>query len=194
MIWSDIQGWFDYDDLFSEIVEKLPDNSEIVEIGCWLGKSTAYMCKEIKESGKNIKYNCVDIWDDNIGIDFHKHSTVYQKYIEELDDSLFNEFKKNMKDCGFIDMINIIKSDSSIAADNFKDNSLDFCFVDGDHSYEGSKKDIEYWYPKMKKGSYFCGHDYCNIGERQVARAVDEFAEKHNLKTKKHGSCWYIVV
>ena len=33
----------------------------------------------------------------------------------------------------------------------FEDNSIDAIYIDGDHSYEGVKNDLELYYPKVKK-------------------------------------------
>ncbi len=50
-------------------------------------------------------------------------------------------------------------SDSSIVAESFLDKSVNWCFVDGDHSYKGCKKDILAWLPKMADKSFFIFHD-----------------------------------
>jgi hypothetical protein len=42
----------------------------------------------------------------------------------------------------------------------FEDNSLDFVYIDANHTYEGVKEDIKYWYPKVKPGGLLLGHDY----------------------------------
>src|SRR5690606_30258386 len=44
----------------------------------------------------------------------------------------------------------IWRMDSVEAAKQFDDKSLDFVFIDADHSYEGCKRDIEAWRPKLK--------------------------------------------
>ena len=38
-------------------------------------------------------------------------------------------------------------------------DTLDFVYIDGDHSYEAVKRDLEMWYPKIRKGGVLCGHD-----------------------------------
>ena len=43
------------------------------------------------------------------------------------------------------------------------DVAPDFIFVDGDHEYEGVKKDIESWTPKLKKGGIIAFHDFNNV-------------------------------
>jgi len=57
------ENWFTYPGLYSMIVEKYPTNSHFVEVGVWKGMSAAYMAVEIINSGKNIKFDCIDIWE-----------------------------------------------------------------------------------------------------------------------------------
>lgn len=74
-----------------------------------------------------------------------------------------------------------MRMDSVKAAEAFSDGSLDFVFIDADHSYDGVCRDIEAWYPKVKDGGLLCGHDYANKGDpcgMEVKRAVDELAVK----------------
>ncbi len=74
---------------------------------------------------------------------------------------------------------NIIKSDTVEAARMFDDGSVDLVFVDADHSYEGVKRDIAAWIPKVRRGGWIGGHDYGNPDERfdfsGVDIAVNEF-------------------
>ena len=43
--------------------------------------------------------------------------------------------------------------------DHVKPASLDFLFIDGDHSYEGVVKDAELWRPLVKPGGLIAYHD-----------------------------------
>lgn len=54
--------------------------------------------------------------------------------------------------------------------------SLDFVFIDGDHSYQGCAQDISRWREIVRPGGIVCGHDYDNINYPAfgVKRAVDE--------------------
>eukprot|EP00929_Paragymnodinium_shiwhaense_P079773 TRINITY_DN41586_c0_g1_i1.p1 TRINITY_DN41586_c0_g1~~TRINITY_DN41586_c0_g1_i1.p1 ORF type:complete len:402 (+),score=105.09 TRINITY_DN41586_c0_g1_i1:118-1323(+) len=49
---------------------------------------------------------------------------------------------------------------SVTAAEWIEPESLDLVFVDGDHSYEGAKGDIEAWWPALRAGGIMAGHDY----------------------------------
>ncbi len=69
---------------------------------------------------------------------------------------------------------------SKEAVKEFKDESLDFVYIDANHNYEFVKEDIELWYPKVKIGGIIGGHDY-GPHESGVAKAVDEWAKKMKI-------------
>jgi hypothetical protein len=71
----------------------------------------------------------------------------------------------------------IIRMDSVEAAKSCPDHSVDFVFLDGDHSYEGVTADLHAWTRKVKRGGFICGHDYANKWQARtrVKDAVDDF-------------------
>ena len=94
-----------------------------------------------------------------------------------------------------------LRMKSEEAVKLFKDNSLDFIYLDANHSYKNCKLDITIWWPKLKKGGLFAGHDYLNgnlpAGIFGVKKAVDEFVGREKLKLfttkeKKYPS-WYLI-
>lgn len=66
----------------------------------------------------------------------------------------------------------IVQNFSADAVKSIPDKSLDFAFIDGDHSYKGCAEDIRLWLPKVKPGGWICGHDYGSY--RGVIDAVNE--------------------
>lgn len=72
----------------------------------------------------------------------------------------------------------VLKAASVEAAECVDDASLDFVFLDADHSYEGVRDDIAAWLPKVKPGGWIGGHDIDNpeppFDFSGVRRAVDE--------------------
>jgi hypothetical protein len=78
----------------------------------------------------------------------------------------------------------VLHMTSAEAAQLFPDESLDFVFIDADHSYEGCSKDIELWAPKVLPDGVLCGHDYNHVRAefRGVTRAVDEAFAAHGWK------------
>lgn len=72
-----------------------------------------------------------------------------------------------------------ISGDSTkVTLDNKK---VDVIFIDGDHTYEGCKADIDNWYPQMAKKGVMLFHD-CDATSPGVERAVAEFAKEHKLE------------
>lgn len=65
----------------------------------------------------------------------------------------------------------IIKDTTVNAAKQVPDASLDFVFIDADHSTEGVLTDIDVWGPKLKPTGWFFGHD---IDWSSVRTAVDQ--------------------
>ena len=57
-------------------------------------------------------------------------------------------------------------------------------FIDGDHSYQGCKRDIEAWYPHMKEGGVIMFHD-ADETSPGVQWAVAEFVSTHKLSEYK---------
>jgi predicted O-methyltransferase YrrM len=57
----------------------------------------------------------------------------------------------------------------------FVDQSLDFVFIDADHSYHAVKSDIAHWYPKVRDGGWVGGHDYHPKKWPGVVKAVDGY-------------------
>lgn len=67
----------------------------------------------------------------------------------------------------------------------FKDGSLDFVYVDGNHSEEQCTKDIKNYWPKIKSGGILGCHDYYNRNDQYqncgVQTAVDAFCKSNGL-------------
>jgi len=57
----------------------------------------------------------------------------------------------------------MIRALSNQVLDLFEDESLDFIYIDGNHTYNSVKEDMELWFPKLKKGGLFAGHDYLRM-------------------------------
>ena len=80
----------------------------------------------------------------------------------------------------FGDKVKFLKGFSVEMAKKVKDGSLDFVYLDGDHSYEGCRNDIHAWLPKLKLGGIMAFHDYNDI--YGVRAAVDEFTYDNKIE------------
>lgn len=70
------------------------------------------------------------------------------------------------------------QGDSVEVAKTYDNGSISVLFIDGDHSYEGCKRDINAWYPHMKKGGVMLFHD-CDETSPGVIQAVAEFVNNY---------------
>ena len=106
-------------------------------------------------------------------------------------DSLQNKFYKDAKETlsSYDDKIEFITKKSEEAIDNVP-NNLDFVYIDGNHDYSYIKRDIEMYYPKVKKGGFFGGHD---IHLNDVFKAVSEFKNKKDKKINIERVDWWFI-
>lgn len=155
-----IDKWFDFSDIYKNAVINAKENSHFVEIGVWKGGSTSFMGVEIYNSKKNIRFDAID-----------NFSGVYGYATKN--DELYECAKSNLKPLIEIGVVNLIYSSSIKASLGYKENTIDFCFIDGNHDYDSVKSDILNWLPKIKKGGIIAGHDFIkNFGG--VVQAVEE--------------------
>lgn len=94
--------------------------------------------------------------------------------------------------------INLHRSDSTSYLSMIDDNYYDVIYIDGDHSYNGVKRDLELAFKKVKNNGYIMGHDYemnfsktSNNYDFGVKQAVNEFCSfyKQRLAAKAMDGC-----
>ena len=61
-------------------------------------------------------------------------------------------------------------------------NKLDFLFIDGDHSYEGVKKDFEMYYPLVSDGGLVAFHDIYTYRDKGCSKYWQEIKSEYNFK------------
>ena len=101
----------------------------------------------------------------------------YPRYIDwdgNQPDAVDNREKYEEKTEPYKDRLVHISKSSDDAVLDFEDESLDFIFIDGLHTYDQVLIDCKNYYPKLKKGGYLIGHDYTRI--EGVYKAATEFS------------------
>jgi len=167
------EDWFTYSNFYSKMVSHFVDGSHFVEVGSWKGRSSAFMAVEILNSKKKIRFDCVDTWQ---GSDEHTNpnSPWFNQEIVSNPNWLYEEFLRNVRPVQ--KNINPVRKSSLLASSDYEDRSLDFVFIDADHTYESVKEDISSWFPKVKVGGFIGRHDYNSKKTWPgVCQAVDEF-------------------
>lgn len=80
---------------------------------------------------------------------------------------------------GYEDRALMMRMKSNQAAKLFADDSLDFVYIDANHKYDAVKEDIELWWPKVKSGGMFCGHDYIHELDWNSPPFAENGKDKH---------------
>lgn len=133
-----------------------------VEVGVLEGFNTNFAIKYINFG----KYYLVD--------PYKKYDTKgdigeLDKHPQEFWDDLYLRTRERFKDKPNLEFI---RKTSKEASKCFLDNSLDFVYIDADHSYDCVWEDLNLWFPKVKVGGWLAGHDISHI---YVSSAVYKF-------------------
>ncbi len=140
-------------------------NTPKITKGVEVGVRTGWYSKYILDNSY-MTLDSVDPWEKN-----EELSTPEECY----------EFCKNLL-LPYGDRSKMIKGYSPSVCEQYENESLDFVYIDGLHTYEAVKADIEGWYPKVKKNRLICGHDFNPIKWIGVVKAVNEFCKNNNLE------------
>lgn len=166
--WKDIPGWFDYARIYDENLERFAAGKRpgvFVEVGCFLGRSAAYLAGEIGRRQAPVTFYAVDTWKGTPGVP----STLVE--VEKAGGDLLPVFVRNLARAGASDWVIPLQMESVRAAASFPDGWVDFCWIDADHSFEAVVADIRAWKPKIKPGGVLAGHD---MDRDSVRRAVEQ--------------------
>jgi predicted O-methyltransferase YrrM len=80
-------------------------------------------------------------------------------------------------------MFNLIKGNSNVVLKKIDMSKIDFVFLDGGHSYETVKNDLECCLEVVTKSNGVIMCDDYNFGHLpDVKIAIDEFTNKNNFK------------
>ncbi len=98
----------------------------------------------------------------------------------------------------FGDRFYLIREKSDKAAVHFVDEFLDFVYIDGNHSMPWIEQDLNLWWPKVRQGGIFGGHDFMSrndVAQKcDVEGAVTRFANDKRLDlTLTDCTSWWIV-
>jgi len=174
-----IEGWMEPEELLW-LMEAARKKTLIIEIGSWKGRST----KALALSCSGTVY-AVDHWE---GSEDERYAS-QNEAVRIGSDLMLDIFKKNLAPEIASGKVVPIQADSEeampLVAKALGERQADMVFVDGDHRYEPTKRDIANYRKFLKPGGLLCGHDYWHdhpgvvqavnetvLGFRQGARAI----------------------
>lgn len=159
---------------YGELVTEFYKTGVGAEIGVFDGEFAEFMSKTWP--GKIL---CVDRWDAQDGYPQRGYEAAKQR---------LHGTKCEM-----------VKGMSVDVSKTVEDGSLDWIYIDADHSYEGVSSDYAAWYPKVRDGGLISGHDYGENGYG-VKKFVDGLGIKFLItKDDKHPETgldyqtWYFI-
>jgi len=172
---QDADDPLDYHDLYRDAVRAASNESILVEVGTFVGRSAIKMATMIAESEKSIAFFAIDTWCGSCGTDPVQDNHLDRYLGGGLESGkAWDMFVENVRQWNVSHLIHPLRMLSVIAAQQFADQSIDFVFIDASHTYAGVMCDIYAWYPKVRGGGIIAGHDYIR-GWDGVIKAVDEF-------------------
>ena len=151
-----------------EIESLLSKVSEIkvntmLEIGTFNGGTLFLFARKANSNAKIIS---LDLPEGKFGGGYEKYKI-----------SFFSSFAQRNQHIFLIRTDSHLQSSYTKVKSVLKKHELDFLFIDGDHTYEGVKKDFQMYSPLVRKGGLIAFHDIC-IGPADVIGEVHKFWEE----------------
>lgn len=162
-IYQNIDGWFDFHDIYDRAIAESEDGDILVETGTWYGKSAAYLAVEAHNSGKDLRIFTIDIDDD-------RKETV----------------KETLRQ---FDNVTYLHGSSLKLCNMFGDGVCRMVFLDSNHDALFIRKELRLWMGKVKYGGIFAGHDY-HSGYPGLVKEVNDYAKELGRKVTAVGASW----
>lgn len=160
----------------------------VVEVGSWLGRSTKALASTAtkvfavdhwagsKDDATEKEAKEIDVWatfNSNLGpeINSRKVVPISMKH-EHLSASTTYDYDSVSTTYSFL-----------------TDEPVDMVFIDGDHSYEAAKRDIQNAMAILAPGGLLCGHDFDPNAHPGVVQAVKELVP--NFSVDAMTTIWY---
>jgi predicted O-methyltransferase YrrM len=184
-------GWFSteeglgYRRMVQGLLWQLGARKHIVEVGCWLGRSTSYIARLCQAHGATL--TCVDSW---VGSS-DRFDVRYRELLASRD--IEAEFRAHLAALGVTAQIR--REPSLEVARTFAPGSVDLVFLDASHDYGAVAADIAAWRPAVHERGVLAGHDFSERHPGVVAAV--EAAARARPRRPHHvmrgpGSLWLI--
>ncbi len=159
------------------------------EIGVYKGEYSEILCRE----NPGLKLYCVDPWKVYEGGE-HEPFSQDQKAL----DGFYGEAVKRLAPYN----CKIVRKTSMEAAKDFEPGSLDFVYIDANHTFDSVVEDLDVWAKIVREGGIVSGHDYGHFKHRdrnlETKRAINEHVKKYNISmlflvNRNYQTSWFFV-
>lgn len=128
------------------------------KVGAEIGTERGIFSKTLLKAHPKLKLYCIDPWQP------------YDGYIAKINGEQlkmkYYEAQERLKDYN----AELIREFSMDAVRKFKNESLDFVYIDGNHDLPWCMDDIIEWEKKVKVGGIVSGHDYVGMKDKRPTR------------------------
>ncbi len=155
-----------------------------VEVGVFGGSSLTPIAVSLQylRSGKVF---AVDSWNNQDCIRYMTDKDPNKSWWSSVNlNMVYNSFINILHNNGLHNVCTVLKSDSVQAAAHFADESIDFLHLNGNHTFLGTKRDIEAYLPKVKTDGYILVSDVMWVIEDNITpicEAVEDLFETCEL-------------
>ena len=165
---------------YKTIVEKREDLAALInelglKTGAELGVSSGNFSDFLLSNSNLKKLYSVDAWSGDESLT----KSVFKKRARNQLEKCFEDAKQNLSKHG--ERSQIIRSTTFEAVNKFRDGSLDFIYIDASHRFSGASLDLINWFPKVRSGGLFSGHDYWSCYRCEVMEAVNGFFVENKI-------------
>jgi len=141
-----------------------PAEGKNLEIGSFKGRSTVAIAYVTRELGLG----------KVVAVDPHTSPASTDPDLRRVGQTTsFDDFVTNLRTAGVFERVEIKRAYSHDLAREWKD-PIRFLWIDGDHTYEGAKADIEMFKPYLSPGAIVAMHDVLGTFEGALRVFVEE--------------------
>jgi predicted O-methyltransferase YrrM len=126
-------------------------------VGAEIGVFKGEFANVILRTNPEIEYYCIDAWED------------YNEWRNKMNSDGLNLFMLEAQERLKSYNVHFMKMFSMAAIRKFKDESLDFVYIDANHDVPWVMDDIVEWSKKVRPGGIVAGHDYIHAIKGKVA-------------------------
>lgn len=157
----EIEGWTDYLHWIRNIARSAPATLDYIEVGAWKGQSILALFDCLRAYGKEGNLVAVTPFESN---------NLVARF----------EFEQRMAAAGAV--VRPEWGTPLEVAAQWPDESADLIFMDAAHKHDSFADELQAWWPKVRPGGIFAGHDYLSPQWVDVAPTVELWAELNGLE------------
>lgn len=182
-----------------ELLKALPIRDEIgpllnqcglLEAVAEIGVMSGGFMRTVLRDWKGLRYYAVDLWE-------RQSAEVYRERTDTVDyEHCYQECRELAKADKRICLLRGLSADMALFLPH---HSLNWVFLDANHSARAVLEDMDAWFPKVEPGGIFSGHDYGDDTNYpnfcEVKTAVDRWMKEHGMDfvIDRHGSSWWSI-